>query len=159
MAKITTKGMIEYQDPEGDLLAIKPEDLHAKAIRAGEAAALQCVPTPMVVVSHVNPLNDGSPVDGRWKVSGGVCGFASVHIRLTDKMSRRFINGLIKAGIASRDENAHDAIWRKHAYYGGFYYWVSTFTQSMEIKQAFAAAMVKELKDHGITAYMLSRED
>lgn len=158
MAKITPRQMIEYFDAKGSVRLITPADLHAKAIRAGEEAALQCVPTPMVVDQHFDPLDDNSPVAQSWNVPSGVCGFASVHVRFKEKESRKFLNGLIKAGIGSRDENSH-AEWRKHSYYGGFYYWVSAGGQSMEIKEAYAGAMVKVLNDHGVNAHMMSRMD
>lgn len=159
MAKITPRQMIEYFDAEGSVRLIKPADLHAKAVQAGEAAALRCVPTPMVVQSHVNQLDDSSPVAESWHVAGGVCGFASVHVYFKDKESRKFLNGLIKVGVASRDINARGVDWHKNSCQGGFIYWVSAGGQSMETKMAFAGAMVGVLIDHGVNAHMQSRMD
>lgn len=159
--KVTTKGMVEYEDADctgGAKKLVLPEFLWSRAKKAGDAALEACAPTPMVVQQHANPMDDDSPVEKSWFVEGGVCGFATIHVKLKTKNNRTFINGLKRAGICSSDENARTE-WNKHGYYGGFYYHVSEGGQSMARKEAFANAAVEVLRKHGVEAYMMSRMD
>ena len=51
------------------------DEAHEAGMKAGNA----CTPVPMVVVEHVNPLDDTSPIKRQYSpISDGVCGFASV---------------------------------------------------------------------------------
>ena len=45
------------------------------------------------------------------------------------------------------------------SYYGGVDIWVGEFNQSMERKEACAAAMARVLNEAGIKAYSMSRMD
>jgi hypothetical protein len=119
-------------------------ELWAKADAAGKEAVEKCVPTPMVVAQHANPLDDGSPVTRAWHVPQGVCGFAWVKIT---------------------PGNCSFAIWAKKNlgarkdYYGGVSVWVSEYGQSMELKEAYARGAAKILQEGGIKAYAGSRMD
>lgn len=120
------------------------EELWAKADAAGKEAAEKCVPTPMVVTQHANPLDDGSPVTKAWHVPQGVCGFAWVNIN---------------------PGNCSFALWAKKelgahkSYRRGVDIWVSAYGQSMELKEAYARGVAKTLQAAGIRAYASSRMD
>ena len=120
------------------------EKLLADAIAAGKAAAEAKVPVPMVVEQHANQLNDNSPVQQRWVVEGGVCGFAWVNIKPGTCSFARF---LAKRKLASK------------GYYGGMEYHVGGYGQSMERKEAFARGFAGVLCAAGIKAYVESRMD
>jgi hypothetical protein len=123
------------------------------AVEAGEQAARATVPLPMVVEQHVNMTDDNSPVAKQWYVPSGVCGFASISLKCNNPANRRFINDLKKVGYVGEHRD-----WQKR-YNGGYYYWVSIGGQSLEIKEAFAYAFNKVLRDNGVTAYVSSRMD
>lgn len=115
------------------------------AWEAGKKAAAECVPTPMVVQEHENPLDDTSPVVKEYPpVMGGVCGFASVIIKPGNSKA---------AYYAKKNFNAH-----KH-YYGGVAIPIREYNQSYEKKTAHAIAMANSLKEHGIKAHVWSRLD
>jgi hypothetical protein len=113
---------------------------HAAGMAAGDAAQ----PTAMVVSEHANALDDASPVRKQWYVADGVCGFAWVTIR---PGTSSFARWMVKHGHARK------------AYGGGISTWVSQFGQSMQRKQAYAAAFAKVLSEAGINAYADSRMD
>jgi len=104
-----------------------------QAVKAGQKALAACTPTPMVVEEHESPLNDNSPVINSWRVSGGVCGFAWVHV---SPGNSSFAKWLVKNDYAGK------------AYRGGVDIWVSAGGQSMERKEAYAHAMAKFLDEH-----------
>ena len=118
--------------------------LQAKAHAAGMAAGNAAQPTAMVVSEHANPLDDASAVRKQWFVADGVCGFAWVTIR---PGTSSFARWMAKHGYVRK------------AYGGGVSHWVSEFGQSMERKQAYAAAYAKVLTDAGVNAYAESRMD
>lgn len=122
-------------------------DLYAKARAAGYAAAQACVPTPMVVRQHLNPLDDNSPIVRQYEpVMGGVCGFAWVIVK---PGNCTFANWLKKKGYG-----------RKDSYYGGVCVNVSEFGQSMEKKMAYAGAFAKVIADAGFDkVYAMDRMD
>lgn len=130
-----------------------------KAKLAGDAALRACEPTPMVVQEHANMLDDKSPVVKQWFVSGGVCGFASLHVKAKGK-GLEFVNELKKAGLCSSKGERHShKEWQYHDYYKGFYYWVSVGGQSMQLKEAWAHAAAEVLQKAGIPVYVQSRMD
>ncbi len=88
----------------------------------------------------------GAPVPGgkSWYVADGVCGFAWIKIRPANSS---FALWAKKAGIA------------KPAYGGGLQIWVSGYGQSMQKKEAYAAAYAKVLSEAGIKAHSESRMD
>lgn len=90
-------------------------------------------------------LDDNSPVRRQWIVNSGVCGFAWVIIK---PGTSSFAKWLIKNGHA-----------KTHHYYGGVCHYVSEFGQSMEKKEAYAAAFAKVLSENEIRAYSDSRMD
>ena len=110
------------------------------AVEKGNAAAEASVPDVMVV---------SDPRTGQeWHESEGVCGFAEV----------RLSNGANSfAKWAKKNAN-----FSKH-YYGGLYYWVGGFGQSMTRKAAFAQACAGHLNEalsgHGVEAFATSRMD
>lgn len=106
-------------------------EIFAAAQEAGRAAHDAAAPAPMVVERHTNPFDDSSPVEKRWAVSEGVCGFAWV--RITPGNSS-FARWLVKEGHASK------------AYGGGIQVRVRTAGQSYERKMAYADAMADVLK-------------
>lgn len=117
--------------------------IYDEADKAGKAAAEIKVPTPMVVADHAVPLDDSSPIKQAWLVPGGVCGFAWVSF----------------AG------NTAWAKWTKKQNLCGEHYpkgrciWISQYSQSMELKEAYAYAFAQVLNNHGIKAYAGSRMD
>ena len=113
---------------------------HAKGMEAGMGSN----PTPMVVQQRANPLNDNSPVVQQYFVSEGACGFAWIVVK---PGTSAFARWLTKKGYA-----------RKH-YHGGVSIWVGEFNQSIDRKEAYAAAFAEVLRNGGITAYSDSRMD
>ena len=109
------------------------QEIFIKAGKAGQQALEECTPTPMVVQQHENPLNDDSPVVKSWRVSGGVCGFAWVHIAPGNCSFARWLRKKNYAG---------------KAYRGGVDIWINAGGQSLERKQAYAHAMAAYLNDH-----------
>ena len=103
------------------------EQAHTEAMNA----ALAHTPTPMVVESHVNQMDDGSPVDQRWFVGEGMCGFAWVNVK---PGNHSFANWLKAHGLGKRD-----------SYYGGVTIWVSDFNQSVERKEKYARTLANHL--------------
>lgn len=130
--------------PTPKLTEIEMRNLFERAMREGKAAAEACVPVPMVVTQHVNPLNDNSPVLFRDIVNDGVCGFAWV---VVSPGTSRFARWL-KANRLARS-----------GYGGGVHIWISDYNQSMERKKAHARAMVRVFSDAGINCYFDSRMD
>jgi hypothetical protein len=124
--------------------------IHQKAHKAGMEALNACIPTPMVVSQHTNPLNDNSPVKKQWFVPQGACGFAWVNVRCNGSEGRKFINALKKEEI---DE------YRKDDYYGGYTLWVHYGNQSIELKEAYAYAYASVLQENNIKCYANSRLD
>lgn len=158
MKMMTLGAVLEYKESLRPLSAI---DLLKKATAAGHKAAEKSRPIPMVVQEHVNMLDDSSPVKQSWVVPGGVCGFAWVIVRCTNKESRKFINDLKKAGIASPDVNdwSPKVVFKKASYYKGYMYYCPLMTQSMTLKEDFCQAFAKVLHDTGINAHSMSRMD
>lgn len=118
-------------------------EVYAEASKAGMAAAKLCVPTPMVVCEHANPLDDNSSIVHHATVMGGVCGFAWVKFAGNTAFGR----WAKKNGLARK------------SYPQGLSIWISEFGQSMEKKQAYARAFVGVLRKHNIQAYAGSRMD
>lgn len=113
------------------------------AVVAGYAAVEKCVPKPMVVVAHVNPLDASSEIDKYWNVPDGVCGFAWISM----KGNTSFGSWAKKTGIARK------------AYPSGLNIWISQFGQSMERKLCFATAAAEHLQNAGVKCYANSRMD
>jgi hypothetical protein len=109
------------------------EQVWRAAVEAGEKAMQECKPTPMVVQQHASPLDDDSPVIKQWHVPQGACGFAWVKI---SPGNCSFACWLKNQGRASK------------AYGGGVSIWISAGGQSIELKQAYAHAMVKVFNEH-----------
>lgn len=120
------------------------EDLIARAEQAGMAAGNACVPTPMNVVSHANPLDDSSAVEKVYHVPEGVCGFAWINV---NPGNCPLANWLKKNRGARKD------------YYGGVSVWIGEFGQSMTRKEAYADAYAKVLTDAGALESVLQIED
>lgn len=119
-------------------------DIYKEAMKAGLEAGNAHNPTPMVVQQHANMFDDNSPVVQQWKIDGGVCGFAWVHL---SKANTSFAAWCRKNKIGGK------------SYYGGWDISCHEFGQSMERKEKWAAAFANVLSSHGITAYMQSRMD
>lgn len=117
------------------------EALLAQAHAAGQAAAEATVPEPMVVYEAAG-LSDRPKAGGKsWFVAGGLCGFATVVIR----PARGGLVQLLKS----------KGVGYKH-YYGGWAVPIHAkvdgpLSQSVEIKEAYAAAFVKVFRDAGVT--------
>lgn len=139
----TIEGAIKKKEaskPKQDFQAIYNE-----AREAGLKAGNECVPVPMVVCEHANPLDDKSPVVRQYApVEGGICGFS---------------NSVIRPG------NAPFAIWaRKNNlgyknYYGGYAIPCHDFNQSLTRKEAYCDAFGKVLAKYGIEGTTDSRMD
>jgi hypothetical protein len=108
---------------------------------AGEA----CVPVPMQVVQHENPLDDNSPVVRAYEpIMDGSCGFAWI----------RFPGNSSWAKWCAKKNLSGDA------YPTGKQIWVSQFNQSIARKEAYAYAFANVLTSHGIErVYAGSRDD
>lgn len=119
------------------------------AEKAGMEAHEAKIPVPMIVQQHSNVLDDNSEVEKQWYVPSGICGFAWVVIPYKGE-GIKFINALKKKGINGKISKS---------YYGGYHYWVSTMTQSMEKKEAFAREFSRVLQENGIDCYPTSRMD
>ena len=117
-----------------------------EAHRAGMGAVSQANVVPMVVSEHSNPLDDNSPVKQSWFVADGPCGFAWVTVRPANSSFALWL------------KKFHGSDW-KTVYGGGIQLWVSAFNQSMQKKEAYAAAYAGILQMHGINAYAGSRMD
>jgi len=124
----------------------KFEEVYRKAFVAGMGAGHAAAPTPMVVGSPSTPFgNDVDYSKKTYYVPDGVCGFAWVTVR---PGTSAFAKWLAKTGKARK------------AYEGGMQIWVSQFGQSMQRKEAFAAAMAETLRSElGVNAYAGSRMD
>jgi hypothetical protein len=131
-------------------------ELFKNAEKAGMEALKECVPTPMMVVEHESPFDDNSPVKNAWHVPQGACGFAWVNIKYRGE-GAKLINAMKKAKLAGGINSW--ASLRKDDYYGGYTYWVSAGNQSIELKEAFAYAMVRVLEEAGVSCYASSRLD
>ena len=118
--------------------------IYMEAYQAGIEALQSCVPTPMIVSQHQNPLNDDSIILKRYLVEDGVCGFASVIIK---PARGAFVNYL----------KAHN-LGHSH-YYGGYAYPISAGNQSLTKKEAFAEAFCAVLRKYDINCYVDSRMD
>ncbi len=105
------------------------------AVAAGKAAAAALVPVPMVVVGGGQ----------KYFVPDGVCGFAWVKVT---PATQPFAKWLKKTGKV-----------QGAAYGGGYDLWVSDYSQSMQLKEAYAYAFADVLKAAGVTAYAQSRMD
>ena len=121
--------------------------IYDKADVAGMVAVNSCTPTPMVVQEHANMLDDNSPVAKQWIVAGGVCGFAWINIK---PGNNRFCNWLKAVGLAKHSE-----------YEGGVTIWVTHGGQSMQIKEAYAHAFARVIREEipELRVYALSRMD
>jgi len=120
------------------------EAIHREAYEAGMKAGNGASPVPMVVGSPSTPLgNDVDRKKEHWFVADGVCGFAWVHFKGNTPWGR----WAKKNKIASKD------------YPSGLMVWVREFGQSMQRKEAFAAAYAAVLRKYGIDAYSNSRMD
>lgn len=137
-------------------------ELVEKAAEAGQKAMEELIKSdtvaPMVVEQHVNQLDDNSPVENRWIVPGGPCGWAAIRVKCNNGPSRKFINQLKKAGLAGGQNSFKD--WTKSDYYGGF---LKSFVleggQSLAYKEAYAHAYAVVLEAAGINTYVISRMD
>lgn len=119
--------------------------LISRAEQAGMNAGSNKTPVPMIVQEHANPLDDNSEVIRQYApVMGGVCGFAWITLFPATSSLAHYLR---KHGKASK------------AYDGGMQVWVSEFGQSMEKKQAYAAAYANVLREAGFDAYSGSRMD
>lgn len=121
--------------------------LYKEADAAGKAAADACTPAVMIVGSPTHPL--GSNIDPSkgpvYRVSSGVCGFASVQMPGNTSLARRWKD----AGLATTD--SYNGGVRVHVFYGD---------QSFEKKTAYAAAFAGVLKDAGVAkVWVWSRMD
>ena len=117
---------------------LKPKNSNLEILyaaqRAGEEAAKNCKPIPMIV----------EDTDRQYYVPQGVCGFAWVKIR---PGNCSFANFLKKSKLATK------------SYTGGVDYYIHAGGQSYEIKRAYASAFAKVLQEYGIDASTRSRLD
>jgi len=114
-----------------------------KAKEAGYLAGKACVPHPMTVVGCGFPEPAGSIVD---VVKDGCCGFAWV---------------MHRPGNDSFSQWARKNAGWSHKWNGGVQYWIHSFGQSLERKEACARAMAETLEAElpGMKFYAQSRMD
>ena len=116
-----------------------------KAKMAGIAAGDNAIPAPMMVAEHKNMMDDSSPVEKKWLVPDGMCGFGWVTVR---PGNCAFANWLKRTGHGRTD-----------SYAGGVIVWISEHRQSYTRKVAHADAMASVLRDNGIKAWGNGRLD
>jgi hypothetical protein len=116
---------------------MNPETLYNTAHQAGMEALNNTTPTEMVVLDERN--------ERVYRVAGGVCGFAYVHIK---PARGKFVTYLKKNGIGYRD-----------SYHGGYSVPCHEGVQSMELKQAYTRAFANVLKEQSMNVYTSSRMD
>lgn len=106
----------------------------SEAVSAGNAAAEACVPTPMVVSQHANPLDDNSRITKQWYVASGVCGSALLLVR---PATCSFARWAVKTGLGCVSR-----------YHGGvsLHLHPASLTQSYEVNCAFAHAAAAVLR-------------
>lgn len=110
--------------------------LYEKAHLQGALAASEKVCRPMTVID---------PASGqRWHVPDGVCGFAWIVVKPGNSAFARWLK---KRKLA----DTH--------YYGGVSIWVTDYSQSMQLKETYAAAFAAVIQQAGITCYSESRMD
>jgi len=115
-----------------------------KAHEAGIAAVDKLQVRPMVVQSHANPLDDGSPVVKEYFVADGVCGFAWVKF----------------PGVGPFAKYAKEYLGARSAYPKGLCFSIRAYDQSMQKKEAYAEAYAAVLREAGIPGvYAESRMD
>ena len=117
------------------------ESAHEAGLKAGREVGV----TPMVVGTPTELF--GNEIDwnkSTYHVSDGVCGFAGVVIK---PARGKFVSYLKKLGMGY-----------KH-YYGGWYFSVREFGQSLTRKEAYAEAFAKVLGEAGMRCYVDSRMD
>jgi hypothetical protein len=117
--------------------------LHLQAHEAGMAAGEAAKPVAMIVGTAVGLTNEIDRTQPVYHVADGVCGFAWVKFAGNTPFGR----WAKKAGIA------------KAAYPTGLMIWVHQFNQSMQRKEAYAAAYARVLREAGVQAYADSRMD
>jgi hypothetical protein len=105
------------------------------AIDAGLKAHEAARPTPMTVTG----------ANQHYFVPEGACGFAWVKVHGIKGNTR--IGKMLKARGFTK------------SYTGGLQYWISTMTQSVARKEAYAEAMASVLRSNGLEAYADSRLD
>lgn len=146
---------------EGQMMKLA-EDAHA----AGMKAATKLRPRPMVVgtprdmMASLMGQPDGGldPEQPQYFVSDGVCGFAWVTVRPANSRFAHFLKKIMKG----RGDNFSGDVLSgdpSRGYRGGLDLWVGGFRQSMQLKEAYARAFAKVLREAGITAYADSRMD
>lgn len=123
----------------------------AEAHEAGMLALNGATPTPMVV-REANVITGAPLATGRsYFVEGGACGFAWVNVYryAGEKIRKNSVIGkaLLRAGV------------RRSEYEKCFQVWVSEGGQSMQRKEAYAAAYARVLEVYGFSAYAGSRMD
>jgi hypothetical protein len=109
-------------------------ELWEEACKQGDGAASNHIPQTMIVSSDTT----------QWVVPEGACGFAEIRL---PKGNTSFAHWAKK-----------NAGFSKHCY-GGLYYWVSGYGQSMERKEAFARKACEVLQAGGIDCFATSRMD
>lgn len=124
----------------------KMELVFKMALAKGAEAVKGCEPTPMVVSERANPLDDASAVKRFWVVNGGVCGFAWVVVKNAGSKAGRF--AIQNFGARHSDYERGAMLWPP-----------VELGQSMERKEAWAAAVSRELNENGIDAWYGSRMD
>ena len=117
--------------------------LVAAAEAAGKQAAEAAKPVPMVVYEAQALSNVPKEGGQSWYCAEGMCGFAWIEFA----GNTSFGKWMKKAGKA------------RTQYPKGMCVWVSEYGQSVERKEAYAAAYAKVLNEAGVNAYPNSRLD
>jgi hypothetical protein len=141
----TLREKIAAESAERKVRYAKFEAVYAAAAAAGRKAGEAASPVPMVVSEADGLSNRPAPGGKSWHVPEGACGFAWVTV---SPGNCSFARWLAKQKLARK------------GYYGGMEIWVSAFGQSVERKEACAAAMAATFQSElGVTAYAGSRLD
>jgi hypothetical protein len=123
------------------------DNLLGAAVNAG-LEAVKALHVRAMVVYEADVLSGKAKEGGKqWYVADGVCGFAWVSVY--------GLRGKARARFLARGFDAHS--------FGGdgrgIGLWISDFNQSMQKKEAFAAAYAAVLRNAGYKAYSGSRMD
>ncbi len=128
------------------------QSVRQKADAAGRAAVENLRVIPMIVGQETGFLSGkidySKPTE---YVADGVCGFAWVDVYPEHKGTTT---------LGKQERKVLEAIGFKKKFESKAYYmWISDYNQSMQKKEAYAAAFAKVLRENGVKAYSGSRLD
>jgi len=126
--------------------------IYEEALRYAEGKACAVIPQPMIVGTAKTFFGDEIDFTKKtYFVSGGVCGFAWVIIK---PANGRFVKWLKANNIGRKNYGSGWNVYARPEFTKN-----TPLDQSLEIKEAWAAAFADVLRENGINAYAESRMD